>query len=203
MKNIFNGWDAIQDYDLDTLSNLIVSGRTVKEALPDHWLFKYLGNSMYGLKIMDFGCGFGRNTFQMGLANPLWTIVGYDNEVMISKTSEYYSVHYSDPAPKNIWFISNWEELKKQKFDTIFCCLVLQHIYEDVLKQYISDFKKMTSKLVVSGRRFNDDVNRRSTWRILEDNGLIPTEFLYGDTTIDYQPDGESEDHHLAIYTFE
>jgi hypothetical protein len=93
------------------------------------------------------------------------------------------------------------DELKIQKFDTIFCCIVLQHIYEDVLKKYIYDFKRMTSNLVVAGRRFNDDVKRRSTWTILEENGLIPISFLHGDKIIDYIPEGNPEDHNTAIYS--
>lgn len=200
MKNTFNEWSKVDQYDLDTVSNLILTGKTAKEALPDKWLNKYLGNPIYSLKILDFGCGMGRNTFELGASFPHWTIVGYDNENMISKVKEYYPIHYSKQVPLNICFISDWDILKHQKFDTIYCCLVLQHIHKDVLSSYISDFKRMTSRLVVSGRRFNDSEHLPSTWKILEDNGLIPNVFLNGDTEITYQSDGLLEDHNTAIY---
>lgn len=200
MKSTFREWENVQKYDLDTVSNLIMTGKTAKEAMPDTWLIKYIGDSSYRLKILDFGCGIGRNTFQIGLSNPHWSVIGYDNENMISKTNDYYSLHYSGLLPENVTFITNWDELKIQKFDTIFCCIVLQHIYEDTLKSYIHDFKQMTSNLIVAGRRFNDDVKRRSTWTILEENGLFPVTFLYGDKVIDYNPEGNPEDHNTAIY---
>jgi len=36
----------------------------------------------------------------------------------------------------------------------------------------------MTKKLLVSGRRNNDD-NHKNTWKILENNGLYPTNENY------------------------
>ena len=201
MKNTFNGWANIGTYDINTISNLIVTGRLVKEAVADVWLFKYIGDTKRSLNILDFGCGMGRNTFQLGMMNPNWTIVGYDNEAMLEKTNIYHNIHYSNPLPNNVIFSSDWESIKSQKFDCIFCCLVLQHIYENTLKTYIFDFKQMSSKLVVAGRRFNDDVGNRSTWKILEECGLTPFKFLNGDTEIDFISEGPPEDHHLAIYT--
>jgi SAM-dependent methyltransferase len=201
MNNTFNSWANVEHYDLDVVSDLIVTGRKAKDAVPDKWLLKYLGDPECGLKVMDFGCGMGRNTFEFGIIYPRWTIVGYDNKPMLTKTNDYYSVHYSGPVPENVKFITNWDELRTQKFDTIFCSIVLQHIYEDALKTYINDFKKMTSNLIVTGRRFNDDIKRRSTWTILEDNGLVPVTFLYHDQVIDYKPEGNDEDHNTAIYS--
>lgn len=200
MKDTFNSWANVGDYNLDIVSDLIVTGKPAKKAFPDKWLMKYIGDPIYSLKIMDFGCGMGRNTFHIGITNPHWSVIGYDNEGMLSKVPEYYSIHYTQSPPKNVKFESDWESLKNNKFDVIFCCLVLQHIYEDALIKYLSDFKKMTSKLIVTGRRFNDGPGNGSTWKILEDNGFVPTVFLNGDRTITYMPEGEAEDHNTAIY---
>lgn len=200
MNETFNSWQNINNYSLDEISNLIITGRNAKQAVADKWLLKYLGDPIYGLKLMDFGCGIGRNTFYIGITCPHWKIIGYDNHNMLSKTKEYYSIHYQQIYPSNIIFETNWDVLKKQKFDTIFCCLVLQHIYKNTLEKYIADFKTMTSKLVVTGRRINDGSENESTWKILENNGLIPTTFLYGDKVIDYNPEGNAEEHNTAIY---
>ncbi len=70
MKNTFNGWDNSEISDIDVISNLILTGRTAKEAKSDSWLFKYLGDSYKNIKVLDFGCGMGRNTFQLGISNP-------------------------------------------------------------------------------------------------------------------------------------
>ena len=90
--------------------------------------------------------------------------------------------------------------MKEEKFDVIFCGLVLQHIYEDALGVYLKDFKNMTKKMIVMGRRFNDDPKGRSTWTILGENGWVPSKFLSGLTQIPYTPDGNPEDHNIAIY---
>ena len=92
------------------------------------------------------------------------------------------------------------DTVKNEKFDTILCCLVLQHIHEDVLKSYIEDFKKMTSKLIVFGRRFNDDVKCRSTWIIMEENGLIPSKFYANGNETPYVANGDPHEHNLSIY---
>lgn len=200
MRDTFNDWLLVCDYDIDTTSNLILTGKTAKTASPDDWLTSHIGDPAQKLKILDFGCGVGRNTFHIGTLYPMWEVVGYDSDNMISKTNEYYSIHYSRKMSDNISFESNWDDLKTKRFDVIFCCLVLQHIYENALYKYVNDFKTMSSKLIVSGRRFNDDIKNRSTWTILEEFGLMPHQFFNGHELINYNPIGEPEEHNLAIY---
>lgn len=201
MKDTFNGWSRVNTMDLDTTTHLIVTGRKAIEAKPDNWLFKHIGDPYDRINVLDFGCGMGRNTFGMGKYASYWTIVGYDNDSMLDKAVEFCDLQYGGKIPKSVWFQSDWNRLRHHRFDVIFCCLVLQHIYEDALAKYIADFKLMTPKLIVSGRRFNDDVKRRSTWTILEENGLIPDSFFEEGHEIPYAGEGDPNGHNLAIYT--
>lgn len=201
MKDTFHGWSTVGSMDLDVVTDLIVTGRKASEARPDVWLFDHLGKKEERLNVLDFGCGMGRNTFGIANHSPEWTVVGYDNEGMISKSREYCTLMYGGRIPKNMWFITDWEQVRLHRFDAIFCCIVLQHIYEDALAKYIADFKQMTNRLVVMGRRFNDDPKRRSTWVILEENGLIPDRFYAGGEIIPYNGEGDPGEHNLAIYT--
>jgi SAM-dependent methyltransferase len=202
MKETFRGaWGKIKEFDLDKVTDLIVTGRKPEEATPDSWLYEWFkDDGDKSLTVMDFGCGMGRNTF--GVANHFknWTVIGYDSEAMIGKTKDYAAIHYKDGTPSNTRFVTNWDELKMQKFDKIFCMLVLQHIFEDDLVKYAQDFKTMTKFLLVAGRRFNDGPKRRSTWKVLEEQGLTPSKFFAGHVEIPFEPDGEPEAHNIAFY---
>lgn len=203
MKDTFNGWGHVGYMPLNDVVNLIVTGRTAKEAIPDEWLFRYVGDSSSKLTVLDFGCGIGRNTFGMSTYAPKWSILGYDNDQMLSKVDEFFALHYMPNQAKNVRFQSSWDVVRTMKFDVVFCCLVLQHIHEDALIKYIDDFKHITNRLIVSGRRVNDGAGGKSTWSILEEQGLTPTTFFKGDTIIPYNGEGNPEDHNTAFYHFE
>ena len=199
MNDTFNGWNT-QISNLDVISNLICTGKTAKTMRPDIWVVKHLESTNPNTTVLDFGCGIGRNTFYFGLSHPNWNVVGYDNKYMISKINDFYKIHYNNIVfPTNVVFSDDWDNLKGKKFDVIFCSLVLQHIYEHALEEYISHFKEMTHKLIVSGRRFNDD-SGKSTWEIIENNGLIPNKYYKNDVLVRYSADGDLEEHNLAIY---
>ncbi len=57
----------------------------------------------------------------------------------------------------------------------------------------------MTNKLIVSGRRFNDDMAGdvyKNTWQILENNGYYPSNA----SDIKYSVEGDPEEHITCIY---
>ena len=196
MKNTFNGWLEVDKLDINETVDLILTGRTAAQAIPDQWIFPYIGGKDEDLNVLDFGCGVGRNTFGMKEYAPMWSITGYDNENMLNKIQEFHCIHYyNKPIYKDITFSPEWNNLKSCRFNTIFCCLVLQHIYKNTLQSYIKDFKNMTNKLIVFGRRFNDDGGTEtSTWSILEDNGLVPYQFYSGTKEISYS-NGKGDPH--------
>lgn len=200
MKNTFNGWSNVDIMNFDAVVDLIMTGHTADQMRPDEWLFKYLEDDNKPLTILDFGCGVGRNSFGLATLHPNWKIIGYDSEQMISRVPEYANINYNGKIPINLSFISDWEYIKQYKFDRIICIIVLQHIKEYDLGIYLNDFKNMTNFLLVSGRRFNDDVKNRSVWTILEENGFYPEKFMRGNTIIPYNAEGNPEDHNTALY---
>jgi hypothetical protein len=120
---------------------------------------------------------------------------------MINKANEYSKLKFNKTIYdySNIELIRNWEQLKKIKFDCIYATLVFQHIHENDLNLYLQDIKRMTNKLIVSGRRFNDDMvdgKYKNTWEIFENNGYYPSNI----NDIKYSIEGDPEEHTLCIY---
>lgn len=200
MKNTFHGWSSVDKLGIDEVSDLIVTGCKASEARPDEWLYPFIGTPDDSIRVLDFGCGFGRNAFGFSTHGQNWRVVGYDNEAMLGRVAEFSDIHYGGKIPFNLAFVSDWEQLKTQSFDCIVCSIVLQHIYEDALATYAKDFRGMTKHLIVTGRRFNDDVTRRNTWAILGENGLVPKKFYAGHLLIPYTPEGDPHEHNTAIY---
>lgn len=202
MKKTFRGgWSIIDKFNLEQITDLILTGCNPETAKPDTWLYDwFINDANNSLTILDFGCGIGRNTFGLATHFPKWKIYGYDSEGMIGKSKEYYNIHYDGKMPDNLTFLTDWEKVKSIKFDKVICMLVLQHIYEADLANYAKDFKNMTKFMLVSGRRFNDDLKKRSTWTILEEQGLIPSKFFCGHLQIPYTSEGDPNEHNIAFY---
>jgi 2-polyprenyl-3-methyl-5-hydroxy-6-metoxy-1,4-benzoquinol methylase len=199
MKNSFNGWDKVSSFDLNKVVDLVLTNGTVDTIIPDMWLLDYIGNKEEQLRILDFGSGVGRNIFQFTVSRPNWTFVGYDNDNMINKSIEYIRYKSNTENQQCIEFQSNWETLKTQKFDCIYATIVFQHIYELDLSIYLQDIKKMTNRMVVSGRRFNDDMEDgiyKNTWKILENNGFYPCDSI----NVEYDSQGDMNEHMTCIY---
>jgi len=201
VKNTFHRWSEVDTLDIDAVTNLIVTGRKATEARPDEWLYPLIEDPLMAKIILDFGCGFGRNALGISNHSDKWSVTGYDNKAMLGRVPEFATINYQGKIPPNLRLVSDWDQLRLEKFDVIVCVIVLQHIFEDALEKYTSDFKQMTKRLIVTGRRFNDDVGNRSTWTILEEQGLIPIEFYAGHLRIPYTAEGDPHEHNTAIYS--
>lgn len=199
----FGRWKKITNLNLDKVVSMVLSGHSVDDVTPSSHIFKHIGDTSQVLNILDFGSGVGRNTFPLSECSEKWNIVGYDNENMISSAREFANKKYNKRLEdfSNIKFESNWDELKNKKFDCILAIIVLQHISESDLDNYIQDIKKMADKLIVTGRRSLDELNTdgtyKSVWKILEKNNLFPNfcnnEDIYKNST-------EPLDHLLCVY---
>jgi hypothetical protein len=119
----------------------------------------------------------------------------------MNKANEYSKIRFSKQICDypNLELISDWDILKTIKFDCIYATIVFQHIHENDLNLYLRDIKKMTSRLIVSGRRFNDDIvdgKHKNTWQILENNEFYPLNAK----EINYNVDGDPNEHITCIY---
>ena len=141
------------------LMNAILTGSTAETFKPDHRLIQQCGGRWEPLRLLDFGCGLGRNVPGYSVQ---WSVTLYDSLPMLMR-----AVTYLREQNLAIWpmMTNNWDALKTQKFDAVLASLVFQHILEPDLIEYLKDLRHMTKRLVVFGRRFNDGGG--NTWEIV------------------------------------
>jgi SAM-dependent methyltransferase len=200
VKNTFNNWDDLRGKNINEVLHLIVTNQTLENVLPDLHIINEIGMVDRQIKLLDFGCGIGRNVFEFS-KNKNWHIVGYDNDFMLEMSKEYCKLKYNKNLNNfsNITLSSEWEFIKKNKFDCVYATLVFQHIFEKDLNTYLQDIKQISTKMVVMGRRYNDDIDVSSrqfknTWKILENNGFYPCDAKHKG----YTTDGDIY-HHLTV----
>lgn len=198
----FNEWQKVNEYDLSKVVDMVITGGTVESISDDYWLISYMENGLESNSILDFGCGVGRNILKFCQDKPNWNFIGYDNDDMLGKLKEYSTLKFNKTIDQydNLTLMSDWNVLKNKKFDCIYATVVFQHIHEKDLNNYLRDFKKMTNKLIVSGRRFNDDMvdgRYKNTWQILENMGYYPSNAK----EINYKIDGDPDEHYYIVYT--
>jgi len=201
MNHTYRNWKSLATKDIDATVHYIATNQKASNVTNSlHIIEKFILPHSGPIKVLDFGCGVGRNAIPLASKYPEWEIVCYDSIEMTDRMEEYctirHGVHIS--AYNNIRIENDWSKLKKEKFDYIYAILVLQHIYEKDLSQYLSDIKNMTPKFIVHGRRFNDEIingQYKNTWEILEKNNLFP------DDTTGYSVSGNKSDHHSFVYS--
>ena len=121
-----------------------------------------LSDDFYSLKrdtVLDFGCGLGRN-FNV-LKSKYKVVDGFDLPNMLKMMS--------NDAKKQVDLISDdWNVIRNKKYDCIHACLVLQHIDEKYLREYLNDFIKMSKFLVIASRSYLDD-NYKNIFSIIKE----------------------------------
>lgn len=202
MDNSFGVWSSyIPKCDLDKTVDYVLTGYNAETMVSaEKEVLDFVKNPDQKLRVLDFGCGVCRNAIPISKKFSHWDVTGYDNPNMLQRAKDLCVAKYNHPLSdiKNLTLETSWDKLKTLTFDIVYATIVFQHIAEAALNVYISDLKNMTKKLVVYGRRFNDDRflngSYKNTWQILENNGLKPSN-LKG-----YSVEGEPEDHHGYLY---
>jgi len=84
--------------------------------------------------VLDFGCGLGRNfPYLRSVAS---RVVGYDLPAMIERCRTVV-------PPPDALLSSDWDALRRERFDVVFASLVLQHVPEPVCDAALADFARM------------------------------------------------------------
>lgn len=180
-SGIDNFWENIEHHDVQNVLNMIC-GSKIDEVRSDDIIKNEIETN--DTKILDFGCGIGRNLCEIPNIKKFDLITGYDNQLMLDKVPEFFKLKYNSSwneysVRNNISLESDWKNVIKNNYDVIYTSICFQHISEKDLSVYISDIKNITKRLIVMGRTITDestinDVNYKTVWNILAKNGLTP-----------------------------
>lgn len=202
MKDTFAPIYNVADKTFPDVMDIICTGaRDVGHMNPDDWLINITMQNVHGGHLLDFGCGVGRNAFGFALTNR-YQVAGYDNESMVSRASQFAHEKYPGARWRDLMFFHDWTLARwAGPYSAIVASLCLQHISPAALTAYLRDFRSMTDKVIVAGRRAND-FGPMNTWRLLEQAGF-PTPTCYEWLTTkqrDYTPDGDPNEHMTCVY---
>ena len=160
-KDLFGKWSQIEPGDELAVMQLIdanVKKPQDFKSCPANF-FHVIGDKNKKLKVLDFGCGIGRNLVGMVRYSPAWEIYGYDNTAMLARAEIYLKENLRDKERNQIILFNEWDSsAKSSSYDCIFCSLVLQHLSPELLKQRLTEFALLSEWLVVLGRRTLDDL---------------------------------------------
>lgn len=160
-KDLFGKWSQIEPGDELAVMQLIdanVKKPQDFKSCPANF-FHVIGDKNKKLKVLDFGCGIGRNLVGMVRYSPAWEVYGYDNTAMLARAEIYLKENLRDKERNQIILFNEWYSGETvAKYDCIFCCLVLQHLPAALLTQRLAEFAELSDWLVVLGRQTLDDL---------------------------------------------
>lgn len=109
--------------------------------------------------VLDFGCGLGRN---FSILNSRYkTVDAFDLPNMLKMMPI--------DVKTSVNLVSDeWNIIREKKYNCIHACLVLQHIDEKYLREYLNDFVKMSEFLIIASRSYLDD-NYKNIFSILKE----------------------------------
>jgi len=156
MKQFWEGLTAETAPDA-IITNAKHTVETLHEIEQEGWEFLPFGES-----VLDFACGVGRNSYRLQEKFKVVSCYDLPNMIAIMRSTKKYRQDGT-----YICLHDKWKHVSWMTFDVIFCCIALQHIYEEELMGYLADFAKMTKNLYVFTRSYNDD-NKKNMLELLE-----------------------------------
>lgn len=120
-------------------------------------------------RVLDFGAGMLRNSIAIRDFSPHWQVIAYDSEAMLRRGWQV-AQYPSESFPVNGRLRCCWEWDKVGEVNAIVCCIVLQHLPEEDLREALVDFAKISPWLCVWGRQRLDESPDLSVWKIINES---------------------------------
>lgn len=98
-------------------------------------------------RVLDFGCGLGRNFPLLTRLSP--TVVGFDLPPMVDRCRQL-------PPVPGVELTDDWRRLREESFDLVYAALVLQHIETGACRTYVRDFAGMAPFVYLLTRASTD-----------------------------------------------
>lgn len=145
--------------------------------------------------ILDYGCGLGRNLIPLAAAG--YHVHGFDTEAMIQAATPIVNSN-----KYKICLYDDFQSIQHKAdtstpFDMILVSLVAQHMHPDDIREAFSQFSKMSNKLLVTGRDWNDFVPRDqrplATWELIDE--------ALSDSMILVREEHDSGEHGTKLWT--
>ena len=152
---------------------------------PSEHLLEIVRILSLGDRVLDFGCGIGRNITTLKSFG--FNVVGYDLPNMIKLCKELVN---------NIDLFDKWNIVKKYNYDFIFCGLVLQHIPLFALQEYLLDFQTMSKHMIVYGRVSSDHFTDKLVYDVIRESGWSLNRILQAVPCWD----NKIEDHEMILW---
>lgn len=185
-------WDkAAATLDLPALKKLILTESDGESFPAQKELFKLIGKSNERLRVLDYGCGLGRNIIGMVTRSPYWKVTGADVLPMVKRAQAFLKDSLPKDDHKRVTVQEVNADLFEQSFDAILMCFVLQHIAKAEAQDILVRLQAVAPLLVLYGRRWMDD-GTPDAFVLLRDSGWIIERTGWSEG-------GEREDHFVAI----
>jgi len=154
-------WEEIAELELDDIKEHNVTGyKTGADYIPLH--FHLLREATLG-KILDFGCGIGRNF--SSLFPRCKQLVAYDLPAMMTACRKYCN------RKEGMLLTDDWEAVVANRYDLAVAAFVFQHIpYGEACQEMLKRLSKRCTRLYIASRNWADD-DRRSVYQDILDSG--------------------------------
>ena len=155
-------WDNIAQTTNDVeLKETMVAGHGESEVLP-HTKLDLLVSKTKKYKILDFGCGTGRNLKY--LRDISTELHAYDLPSMIERCEEL------TPEKPDL-LTGDWSVIQNNRYDMIVAIFTFQFIEDaDYIRKFLEDMSKITSILYVITRCYIDSPQRENLAKIIQED---------------------------------
>jgi hypothetical protein len=155
-------WKHVALLPEEDIKEALITGYKNGNPFAPH-LYDFFHAGVKASKILDFGCGIGRNF--SALRNISKKIVAYDIPDMVAACRKYADC-------TSVSLLDDWKEVIIEQFDVTIMTLVLQHMEnEEALEKYLIDISNCSDFLYVSTRCWIDGLKKLNSFEVIMGTG--------------------------------